>query len=259
MAQTAHHISPLVAPSSWQDKRQRLLFGDDAPASSLLTEQLLALIDDIVLSRRVRLFHGDRVVACFLIAHRKLLSVEIAGQPVAAGDAASCALQFARALHRLSQLFPKLAPAGDTTGPLPHLDVTPCRLPETAARCCAAHLRSALLHIPGGPQTPSSVFDRALASACMAATGSDLSVVGATRFHVMLEKTLQSLCVAPSNSAERAPAFRASAMPLMQILPVHPDVTLVVRYCPHVGKLWAGVFAHDTLPTPAELLSAQLT
>ena len=116
----------------------------------------------MVLPRRLRLQREGRVLACFSIAHRKLLSVEIAGQPVAAGGAESCAAQFARALNRLAQLSPDLATAGAAHSPLPQFDVSPCRLPETTARCSAEQLRMALLDITVGTNTAPSVLDRAM-------------------------------------------------------------------------------------------------
>ena len=239
MPQAAHQISPLPAPSSWQEKRQRLLCEDRRPSTQVV-ERLLELIDDTVLPRRLRLQREGRVLACFSIAHRKLLAVEIAGQPVAAGDAVSCAAQFARALNRLAQLSPDLAPEGAAHTPLPQFDVSPCRLPETTARCSAEQLRLALLDITVGTNTAPSVLDRAMSWARTDQTETNRTLGGDPHFHNILAKTLETLLRAHRSGENANLALRTSAMPLLQILPLQEDITLVTKSCPNSGTCVGG-------------------
>ena len=257
MAQVACQISPLPAPSSCLKKRHRLLF-EDRPSSTQVLERLLELIDDTVLPRRLRLLREGRVLACFIVAHRKLLSVEIEGQPVAAGDAASCAAQFARALNRLVQLSPSLAPAGAKHSPLPQFDVSPCRIPETTARCSAAQLGKALLDITAGHNPAPSVLDCAMSWARTDQTGTSQTLGGDPHFHDMLVTALGTLLRAHRSGENANLALRTSAMPLLQILPLQKDVTLVTKSCPNSGHVWVGVFAPDPQPAPDDLLAASL-
>ena len=252
MAEALRHTGPRPVPSSWQDKRDRLLFQDSPPATDSL-ERLLQLVDDTVLPRRLRIHRAGSVVACFLVAHRKLLAMEIAGQPVSPGDKTACAGQFARALERLAKLVPHLAPAAATNSPLPQIDITPCRLPESEARCSAAQLRAALAQIAGG-NAPVSALETALSAAVFDPRNPQMQLKGHAQFHGMLQTVLQRL---RSDKMGGAGTFRAAKLPRLQVLPLRADLTLVVGCNGLTGDVWAAVYCPKTLPAPESLLAVQ--
>lgn len=258
MADPAPFFQAAPAQTALQQKLERLHHPAERPARVL--EQILDLIDDTLLARRFRLRRSGQVLAHFVVCHRKLLSLEIAGQPVAPGDPSTAASQFARALLRLDQLTPGADVQFDHSG---------CTPPETALRCSATQLRRAINSVPRLSEAPgpevACALDQALSWGRIAPQeAQSVTLQGDSRFHAMIGAVLAQAAkdMAPDRRPQSPNAVHITtphtghpgqATAGLILLPIRPDLQLVIKHCPAQAVIWAALFSAQRLPPPESL------